>query len=557
MPQRDPTTGRFVAGDSMPASEESPGNAELTGFCEWCEEGDSRALSSITYNEGTINVCDDCLDSEGVVQCTRCLGAVLGDGFIPIKAWTKNNNQAELTTVQRNMCHSCVTQNYGVYKDPVFARFILPPDPAVFPETVQITDTRTGRTYTYPIQKQSTVESFIIRAGSITGQPNVYIYQPNQSQNQEEGEQVEMPKYKRMNRGGECIYLCGRSLSEISSESGACHHCRPLNFCPECTDIGRASCSRCMSVAKSQLERTETTLQTQLVMPDNYHHPIHRNFKTKKLRMKNERPYLYYGIEIEVEIPRTLDRIAFAETICLEAKGLFVAERDGSLAHGVEFISRPLSFKMWTSPEIIEILQRVYALFDKFGVFTVNQSSAGMHVHMSKAFFTKSKTKSVEQQKQDIAWIFEYYDKHIATISGRNLNKYCTSKRMLIRKQTSALMKISGNVSIEIGKDGPVISNGQGDSHHHLLSETPNTLEVRTFKSPENYLTVIAFIEMCRSLAHFARNYPIENHNLAQILSVKQSPHLMEYLKHVDIDTGRTKPIESTIKIKGERNYEF
>ena len=62
---------------------------------------------------------------------------------------------------------------------------------------------------------------------------------------------------------------------------------------------------------------------------------------------------------------------------------------------------------------------------------------------------------------------------------------------------------------------------------------------------------------MCRSLAHFARNYPIENHNLAQILSVKQSPHLMEYLKHVDIDIGRTKPIESTIKIKGERNYEF
>ena len=146
MPQRDPTTGRFVAADDIAISGESTENAEFTGFCEWCEEEDARAVRSIPYQEGTTDVCANCVYTEGVSQCAQCHGDVLADGFISIKAWVKNRDQANLRTAQQNMCHSCTTQNHGIHKDPVFGLFLLPPDPAVFPETVQITDARTGRT---------------------------------------------------------------------------------------------------------------------------------------------------------------------------------------------------------------------------------------------------------------------------------------------------------------------------------------------------------------------------------------------------------------------------
>lgn len=269
--------------------------------------------------------------------------------------------------------------------------------------------------------------------------------------------------------------------------------------------------------------------------------------------MPDERPYLYYGVEIEVEIPSAVDREAFAETICTVARGLFVAERDGSLRNGVEFISRPLSYKKWTSQEILDILKEVYEKFNAFGIFTVSQKSAGMHVHMSKVFFQKSKNKTVEQQKEDMSWIFEYYDEEISKISMRKLNNFCTSKRMMGYNAVKGLRIMSNNYSLTIDKEGPVQSMGSGETHHHMITETQRTFELRTFSTPTVWQQILAAIEMSRNIAHFARKYKLDNVNLHQIMSSKKSDYLDAHLRNIGLDLSSTRDIKDTITIKINR----
>lgn len=389
------------------------------------------------------------------------------------------------------------------------------------------------------------------------------IYRYNRTRNERDQLKIierrleEVPNYNRMPTDGTCIYLCGRDASNRSSEHLACEQCAPNTLCRECEPIGRPECIRCLTKKKTKIEKDQTTTRPQRIWANNYHPSQHLNFKAKKLRLKTERPYLYYGVEIEVELPSNVDRVAFAETVCLEAEGIFVAERDGSLMNGVEFISRPISYKVWESEDMQRILDKVFAKMNEFGVFTVNQSTAGMHVHMSKVFFQKSKTKTVEQQKEDMAWLFEYYDEEIAKLSRRELNMYCTSRKMVIQQQMKDIRIASANYSINIGKEGPVISQGSGPSHHHMVSETGHTIEVRTFSAPKNPNHILAAIEMCRNLAHYARNYKLKGVNLGQILQSKKSPHLDKYIKELGLNLHETKQIQDTIMVEVKKKKDI
>ena len=365
-----------------------------------------------------------------------------------------------------------------------------------------------------------------------------------------QGEEIEtaMPQYNTMTREGSCIYLCGGNAGR-SRESSSCAKCSPITWCDECISQGRPSCMRCLRREAAYIEKDQTTLRPQRIYPNNYHSGHHAGFKAKKYRLKDERPYLYYGIEIEVELPSSIDRERFAEHICLAAKGIFVAERDGSLSNGVEFISRPISYLAWKSQEIQDILKEVFNQFAAFGVYAVNQKRSGMHVHMSKMFFQKSKAKTVQQQKEDMAWIFEFYDREIAVLSRRQLNQYCRSRRMVTENQMKDMRIMSKNYSILIEKEGPVVSHGSGDTHHHMVSETRQTLEVRTFSTPKTLLHVMAAIEICRNLAHYARNYPLKGVNLGQIMHSKPSPFLDEYIKELKFDLYATPVVQNHIKV--------
>ena len=120
---------------------------------------------------------------------------------------------------------------------------------------------------------------------------------------------------------------------------------------------------------------------------------------------------------------------------------------------------------------------------------------------------------------------------------------------MVTENQMKDMRIMSKNYSILIEKEGPVVSRGSGDTHHHMVSETNQTLEVRTFSTPKTLLHVMAAIEICRNLAHYARNYPLKGVNLGQIMHSKPSPFLDEYIEELKFDLYATPLVQNYIKV--------
>ena len=100
-------------------------------------------------------------------------------------------------------------------------------------------------------------------------------------------------------------------------------------------------------------------------------------------RDKHEHPHLYYGLEVEVsfEIKNMQPRIVdVAAEFIRRTKGLFVAESDSSLQNGIEFISRPTSYKMWTHPETIKLLRDGFDYLKSQGAYIDQPKRNGIHI---------------------------------------------------------------------------------------------------------------------------------------------------------------------------------
>ena len=366
------------------------------------------------------------------------------------------------------------------------------------------------------------------------------------------------PTVVRIPEMGLCENACGSTEDEFSrGRNNICATCLEESLCIECREIGVPACTRCMKNKILQAEKTETTLRVQRIKVDNYHPREHSKFKQTKYRMKKEHPYLYYGIEIEVELPPTVNRREFAETVVMGTEGMFVAERDGSLRNGVEFISRPTSYARWSDKETIKRLDRMFEIFEEWGVKKIKQDTAGMHIHMSKRFFQKTKGKTEKQQIDDMAWIFELYDQEVEAFSRRRFNQYCRTKKSLAKKMISSSRLMTNNFDITLKKDGIVKSMGSGDSHHHIIAETAQTVEIRSFKTPENTLQLMGAIEFSRNIAHFCRKYQPEGLNLKQILSSKESPFLDAYMEQQKLDFSSSEPFENHITVIGSNDNVF
>lgn len=527
--------------------EETGEDQQDDGLCHWCDENDSEWLSEgeVLEIDGTPS-CQECHEYY-TETCGSCSVETHSDN---VKPYYTIADSSRLTTIfTQNLCRNCGEALQDA--TPIINGYIQKFDNL---ETfVEVVDPIRNSTITFPAESFNTLVTAAERVDRFRlSHDRIRV---RLKHNNRQGEADNMPEYRRMNKDGTCQYMCGNNWEDSPGQAmNTCSECRPRYMCVECQEGGVPRCVRCLTTAKDTVEKLETTLRPQRIAPRNYHAGVHREFKAMKYRLPGERPYLYYGIEIEVELPHEVERDAFAETICLEAEGLFVAERDASLRNGVEFISRPVSYAAWKSEKIQKILEKVYTAFEAFGVFTVSQNNAGMHIHMSKKFFQKSKTKTVEQQKEDLAWIFEYYADDIAKLSRRKLNQFCTSKKMIIQRQMRNMSIMATNYKVMFGKEAPVQSRGHGETHHHMISETGQTFEVRTFACPESVNHVYAALEMCRNLAHFARNYKLEKMNLGQIIHMKSSPELDKYLKDIKVNPYETEEIKDEIQVSNQDN---
>ena len=321
--------------------------------------------------------------------------------------------------------------------------------------------------------------------------------------------------------------------------------------CKSCKDDGYdvGICKQCLENRAYNREWLETHAFIFDKVYRGYHTDNHDDIKQLPLHLKGENPYLYYGIELEIEfdgidirrvddddyydddeeynweIQEVLDR--FSEI----TQGLFVYEQDGSLQNGVECISRPCSYAYWTDKENVKRLKEGLEYLREQGAWKEQPDRNGMHIHISNKFFEHGEMKSTPQDAmQGFDWLFQKFQPQIEALGGRNYTDYCESKASKLYKSLSdSYYARNFNVDIQINatlKKGGCIP--QGD-HYSAVNLSGATLEARVFKSTTDYKQVLANIELVRNFAHAVRDDHIDT-TLNEILHTKDNLYLDEHI---------------------------
>lgn len=299
--------------------------------------------------------------------------------------------------------------------------------------------------------------------------------------------------------------------------------------CKSCRDDGDMTLGTCKECLENIAWNTEY-LETHTFIYDRYFRPYHWSehgtVKGMVLRLPNERPYLFYGVEIEVEFDESDVRIyspsdddgyddddnwkiqEILDEFTEITDGLFVYEYDSSLTNGVEIISRPCSYAFWTSPETVEKLEKGLDYLREQGAYLEQPDTNGLHIHISRKFFEYGGGKVASTNAyQGIDWLFQKFQTEIEKVGGREYTEYCASKTDQLRNNLENNWVLNqNNVDTEIKctlKKGGEVPCGD---HHVAVTMSGNTIEARVFKSTTDYKKVLAYIELMRNMAHAVRD---------------------------------------------------
>lgn len=334
--------------------------------------------------------------------------------------------------------------------------------------------------------------------------------------------------------------------------------------CNACKDDGYRTgvCEKCM---RNQAWNREWLLTHPFIYDRcfrDYHSGGHCEIKGLPLRLPNEHPYLFYGIEIEVEFDSSEvsvydegddydedydeDNWRINEILSQFSEithGLFVYEHDSSLDNGVELISRPCSYAFWTSKETIDLLDKGFAYLKEHGAYIDQPTSNGLHIHLSRKFFDKGEATKDNPALayQGFDWLFQKFQPEIEQLGGRKYTMYCASKAEkakseLINNYTKDILNAEVEVKCKIKKGGIL----PDCDHHSAITMSGNTIEARVFKSTLDYREVLSYIEIVRNIAHSVREENIER-TLNDILHTKDNLYLDEHIQRTKMKCAKNK----------------
>lgn len=316
-------------------------------------------------------------------------------------------------------------------------------------------------------------------------------------------------------------------------------------FCPRCDGQYRihGECETCLKNLAYNMDYLQTHSFVTDTEVEGYHYSDHATIKSLPLRLPNEHPNLFYGVEDEIEFEgldvhddEYYDDCASDDISQIMAEfsritdGLFVYEWDGSLANGVEIISRPCSYAYWTHPDTVKKLKKGFKYLRDNGAMVKQPTTNGMHIHISRRFFEMSEG-DTEKMYQEYDWLFQYFQPEIEKLADRKYTQYCASKADKIKGQLHSSMNVDGaNVDVELKatlKKGGYF----GCDHYCAVSGRNYTIEARVFKATTDYRHFLANIELVRNFAHASREDSTQK-SFDEIIHTKDNLFLDEHIQH-------------------------
>lgn len=317
-------------------------------------------------------------------------------------------------------------------------------------------------------------------------------------------------------------------------------------LCPRCREqyCLRGECSKCLKNAAYNVDYLQThSFVTDTVVED-YHDSDHVDIKTLPLRLPNEHPNLYYGVEDEIEFEgldvheddyydgesASCDISRIMAEFSRITDGLFVYEWDGSLDNGVEIISRPCSYAYWTHPDTVKKLKKGFEYLREHGAMVKQPTTNGMHIHISRRFFEMSEG-DTNKMYQEYDWLFQYFQPEIEKLADRKYTSYCASKADKIRDQLHSSLSVDG-ASVDVKLKATVKKGGYfGCDHYCAVSGRQHTIEARVFKATTDYRHFLANIELVRNFAHASREDSTQK-SFDEIIHTKDNLFLNEHIQH-------------------------
>lgn len=291
----------------------------------------------------------------------------------------------------------------------------------------------------------------------------------------------------------------------------------------------------------------------------NGYHDYDTSTTYQPLRMPDERPKLYYGLELEITVEglydgdrydangwrddygeydeegnyiedERIEDIAY-KTVQLLG-GLAVASRDGSLAYGKSFelVFRPMSKRVLHSDFVKDRIKSAFDYLKEQGALVEQPKENGLHIHISQRFF-EGGNRSTDEIQRDLGWAFQRYQTEIEAIGGRKYNRWCRSAVM------NAKQNLAGSYGIVIEKAH--LSKNQycigryDHSQAFIVSDSGYTYEARVFHSTLDLNRILACVELMSNLSNGARDNALEGKTFGQIIRYTDSPCLARLVKQI------------------------
>lgn len=321
--------------------------------------------------------------------------------------------------------------------------------------------------------------------------------------------------------------------------------------CTECGDpIGLRSevslphCERCNARYQARMERQRRYGDVEILNIDGYHSAPELNFFHDTTVDTEEHP-LYLGLELEVDRGRAdndddddnsdeddttgeKNTIAFSLFAKIASKNKFYANNDGSLNNGFEIISHPLTLTEHMKVDYARALQSI----TEFGFD--DEGNAGIHVHVSRAFFSESDSEAFIYAAR-MAYILERtWD---STFKFTRRNEYSITRWANVRE----IAKSFRTVSVKDDATLTRLYRTQYESRYSSINnQRRGTFEFRIFKGSVDPVTVLATLQFVDNVARLAKKVTIDELQqvtFKQIIDFKPYNELVTYCKNLGLYT--------------------
>lgn len=259
------------------------------------------------------------------------------------------------------------------------------------------------------------------------------------------------------------------------------------------------------------------------------------NYKREELRFLKEdadgdNP-LYMGVELEIDDGGTSSVNAeILGSALTDYKPYVLVKHDGSLVKGQEVVTVPATLRAHLNNDNFKYM-RFFEVAKALGYTGSKNDTAGMHIHVSKDFFTYPEfAYAIMIHFVDSNW------RSVVKVARRDTNRFC--RRIDVPKLTRndfdsgiTLAKLQGFAADLRRIYEEYMGNGKYSAINYNY-DAP-TIEFRFFKSTLNYVEYMATLEFVDALCRIANELSIKYAEMLNGVEIKSE--LLNEIKHVTL----------------------